>query len=312
MPNTSSNLSDKEEHLPEVEVLLATFNGQLYLSEFLESLCNQQGVKIHLRVSDDGSKDETIKILYKYAELFESFIIHEGPRRGPAANFFFLLRNSEQIFIALADQDDIWKPDHLINAITDLSNFNHIAALRFNATVEFGNGIKKNVWPSIESVPRIQNLILENQARGCTMVLNRQAVNLVNEYQPKNAVMHDWWILLQIQLIGKIVYSHLPEVNYRIHNSNFVGKPKKRKFGAIGNALSGKWAPYLQATEVYEVNKEITENEDVDKLSEFLELVNLPIYRKALRIIFYPGRLRTSFMDEIALRMILLLLKGVR
>ena len=76
MRNTSSNSSDKEERLPEVEVLLATFNGQLYLPEFLESLCNQQGVKIHLRVSDDGSKDETINILYKYAESFESFTIY--------------------------------------------------------------------------------------------------------------------------------------------------------------------------------------------------------------------------------------------
>jgi glycosyltransferase involved in cell wall biosynthesis len=312
MPNTSSNLFDKEERLPEVEVLLATFNGQLYLSEFLESLCNQQGVKIHLRVSDDGSKDETIEILYKYAKLFESFTIHEGPRRGPAANFFFLLRSSRQTFVALADQDDIWELDHLINAITDLSNFEHVAALRFNATAEFGNGVKKNIWPSIERVPRIQNLILENQARGCTMVLNRQAVNFVNKHQPKNAVMHDWWILLQIQLVGKIVYSHLTEVNYRIHDSNFVGKPKKRKFRAIGNALSGKWAPYLQATEVYQVNKDLTENDDVDKLSEFLTLINLPIYRKALRIIFYPGRLRSYLTDEIALRIILLLLKGAK
>ena len=144
------------------------------------------------------------------------------------------------------------------------------------------------------------------------MVLNKQAVDHVNKYQPENAVMHDWWILLQIQLIGEIVYSRLPEVNYRIHDSNFVGKPKKRKFGAVRNALSGKWGPYLQAAEVYAVNKEILGNEAVDKLSVFLKLINSPIYRKALRIIFYPGRLRSNFMDEIALRIILVLLKRAK
>jgi glycosyltransferase involved in cell wall biosynthesis len=301
MPNTSSNLSDKEEHLPEVEVLLATFNGQLYLPEFLKSLCNQQGVKIHLRVSDDGSKDETIKILYKYAESFESFTIHDGPRRGPAANFFFLLRNSQQIFIALADQDDIWELNHLINAITDLSNFNHKAALRFNATVEFGNGIKKNIWPSIESVPRIQNLILENQARGCTIVLNRQAVNLVNKYQPRNAVMHDWWIVLVALLTGRVVYGDKSEVNYRVHGDNAIGIKRRSVLKSIKVFCASGYSPLIQLIALSELTQKDGGGKFSKELQQIVEIFNLRYFQRLVQISRCKYRFRSRVSDEVKL-----------
>ena len=93
MPNISSTSLIEKQNLPEVEVLLATFNGASYLQEFLGSLAHQEGVKIHLRVSDDGSTDRTLEIVNSFKDQFASFNIYSGPCNGPSANFFSLIEN---------------------------------------------------------------------------------------------------------------------------------------------------------------------------------------------------------------------------
>ena len=54
--------------LKSVSVLLSTYNGANYLREQLESLKNQYGIKMHLIVRDDGSKDNSLEILREYKE----------------------------------------------------------------------------------------------------------------------------------------------------------------------------------------------------------------------------------------------------
>ena len=55
----------------DIEVLLATYNGAHFLNEFLDSLVEQEGVDIHLLVSDDGSTDSTLEIVNSYNSKFE-------------------------------------------------------------------------------------------------------------------------------------------------------------------------------------------------------------------------------------------------
>jgi glycosyltransferase involved in cell wall biosynthesis len=157
MRNTSTKLSAREQHLPEVEVLLATFNGAPYLKEFLDSLTRQEGVKIHLRVSDDGSTDETLKIVRFYENEFESCLISKGPCDGPSSNFFSLIDKATFDFIALADQDDVWFPEHLINSVLRLKSSGNPLTMTFCQVVET-NEISTNykrIWPNISSSPEL-------------------------------------------------------------------------------------------------------------------------------------------------------------
>ena len=148
MPSISSDLSTKKLDLPEVEVLLATFNGALYLSEFLNSLVQQHEVRIHLRVSDDGSTDGTLKIIDSYKNKFESCKIYSGPQKGPSANFFSLIEKATYDFVALADQDDIWLPNHLLSSIKRLSVTPDMPSMTFSAVMEFGKNLKsETIWP---------------------------------------------------------------------------------------------------------------------------------------------------------------------
>jgi len=115
MRNTSSNSSSKDSCPYEVEVLLATFNGGLHIQDFLESLLQQRHVVIHLRVSDDGSSDETLEIIEEYRVKFKTLDVLSGPKQGPAENFLHLIRRASFKFVALAAQVDVCASAHLFD-----------------------------------------------------------------------------------------------------------------------------------------------------------------------------------------------------
>ncbi len=291
----------------QVDVVLATFNGSRFLQEQLDSIACQQNVRINLYVSDDGSSDKTHEILEVNASNFSRVEVFVGPKKGPAANFFSLLRHTKAEFVALADQDDIWHQNHLINSIKDLLPLGSTPGMRFTAMNEFGDNIRERIWPKNKVLLSIENLLVENQARGCTTVLNRNAVNLINSYEPKAAVMHDWWILLLISLRGRVIYCAEPEVAYRIHDMNAVGLPKKRGFRAIRSSMSGAWPPMLQAIELFELNKNYLSEDTILKIENFTKIPNMNFLEKAKSTIFFPKRLRSSFVDELAVRLTLFL-----
>ena len=50
----------------QIDILLATYNGEKYIREQIESILNQSYKNIKLIISDDCSKDNTINILKEY------------------------------------------------------------------------------------------------------------------------------------------------------------------------------------------------------------------------------------------------------
>ena len=296
----------------EVGVVLATFNGAKYIREQLDSLIDQSGVTINLYVSDDGSTDQTKQIISEYCEAFSKVTFLEGPRKGPAANFFFLLVHTTEKYVAFADQDDIWDSRHLVNSINDLSVFEGIPTLRFSATRQFSEGSKTTIWPKNTKLPKLQQLLLQNPARGCSMVLNKDAVLRINLYQPNFAVMHDWWILLQIFISGKVIYSSVPEVNYRLHNSNFMGIPKKSRFKNFKNQRTKLYAIIWQAQELLEINREILSGTSMDTITLVADFESLDFFQKIKRILLNKNRFRYRVFEDLLLRIFLVIVRPLK
>ena len=311
MRPTSSDLLVKEEGLPEVEVLLATFNGELYLAEFLESLSLQEGVLIHLRVSDDGSTDKTLEIIDSNKDLFESCKVFTGPCRGPSQNFFSLIQKATYEFVALADQDDVWLPHHLTTAINRLSNTPDLPSMTFSAVAEFSEEKEgESIWPKRFPGADVRTLITENLARGCTFVMNSKSINLINLHQPKNAIMHDWWILLLIYSSGSVTWSLLPEVRYRIHQNNAVGiKPtlKVRIKRFQDNYRAREWSIVLQADELFEKYFWSMSSHKRHEIGSFVRGIESQLITGRCNLLFWPHRYRTNILDEIAVRLAVLI-----
>ena len=106
-----------------IEILMATYNGEKYLKEQIESLLNQKNVKISILVRDDCSTDNTQKILEEYQQkgLLKWYT---GEKLKAAFGFIDLINNaSEAEYYAFCDQDDVWDNDKLDIAIKKLEKF---------------------------------------------------------------------------------------------------------------------------------------------------------------------------------------------
>ena len=220
------------EHPDHVTILLASFNGAEFLPEQLASLAHQSHRDWSLIVSDDGSSDETVSIVLDFAGLIgiDRLSLQCGPQQGFAQNFLSLIRAAGPTtpFAALSDQDDVWLPEKLEKAVAELKNFPSAKpAVYLGRTIicdrdlnPFGHS------PLFERAPSFENALVQSIAGGNTMVLNRAALDILQESSVKaqNITSHDWWIYQMITGAGgEIVYDPQPMVQYRQHDANTIG-----------------------------------------------------------------------------------------
>jgi glycosyltransferase involved in cell wall biosynthesis len=296
----------------DIDVLLATYNGEFFLEEFLDSLAAQEHVNIHLIVSDDGSTDSTLETIKCYQSKFKRVTILHGPKKGPTSNFFYLLRASEGSFIALADQDDIWNKHHLKNSIDRIRN-NKLPTMTYSAVEEFNHlNTDRTIWPTKYRGPEFPAIIFENTARGCTFVLNQGARELVNLKEPKNAIMHDWWILLLLQVYGQVFYEPKPEIQYRLHSKNFVGVPTRRTLRFIETLKQGRWLPLVQLRELLDYPDSKFQKIETFDLDLFAKNLQGDFFLRFRRIVCARGiRYRQSLTGEIKIRIGVIFLKAL-
>jgi glycosyltransferase involved in cell wall biosynthesis len=312
MPSISSDSSVNELDLPEVEVLLATLNGERYLSEFLESLAQQQGVKIHLRVSDDGSTDKSLEIVESYSSKFASIRTLIGPQKGPSANFFFLMKHSHYDFVAIADQDDIWLPSHLIHSLKRLSLSADPLAMTFCQVAETSNPSSSEfrIWPKVTSPLELFGSFFENYARGCTIVMKKELVKLITDNSTDGAVMHDWWIYLVAKTCGSAIFSETCEITYRIHSENTIGRGPRiqsRLFSIFKTIRSNQWAPWKQLVQINQIFNQRMSVEAKNEISILIRLVDLSFSSKISAVFFSNRRFRKNLVSDFLVKTYLLI-----
>jgi glycosyltransferase involved in cell wall biosynthesis len=295
-------------------VLLATYNGGNYLEEFLNSLVKQNGVMIHLLVSDDGSTDTTLNILEQFRSQFSSLKILKGPQLGPAANFFSLLKESKMEFVALADQDDVWKSDHLANSIERIQDIpgDYLPVLSISRVSEFNEHDQSAyIWPKHKLEVLFPGILYENIGRGCTMVLNRALVDTVNRSNKEDAIMHDWWILLIAWLHGKIVLSQAAEIDYRIHSGNLVGSPKLTIISLLKRAIVSRLGRprHLQISSMHmQYSNRDACREGYDYLDDWFNKIHSKWYIR-IRILCGKTKLRSNKGEDLLLKISIVLFR---
>jgi len=211
---------------PRVAVLLSTYNGARFLEEQLDSLLAQRGVEVHLHARDDGSTDQTLEILARYAAHWPGLAgLAAGPNMGPAASFLELLRTApdDMDYYAFCDQDDVWLPEKLARATAALANDEGPALYCSNVLCVLES--LEPIGPARTSTRTdLHSLLYENSVYGCTTVMNPAARReIIRERPQQDITMHDWWSALIVAAQGVIHYDHEPQILYRQHGANSVG-----------------------------------------------------------------------------------------
>lgn len=222
----------------DITVLMSTYNGEKYLREQLDSILSQKGVIINLLVRDDGSTDNTQKILeeYKKKGLLNWYA---GENLGVAKSFFDLIDNApDSHFYAFSDQDDVWKKEKLKLAISKLNSDTDLPILyaaNYTLVDEKLNDLQVN--SEHVTTTTFPNSIICSCCTGSTMVFNKKLKDKIKMHRkPKVVYMHDDWIhKVCLAIGGKVIYDTTPVMLYRQHGSNVDGgiHSFKEKFNKV-------------------------------------------------------------------------------
>ena len=213
--------------IPLVAVLLATNEPTEYIKEQLESIRLQNNVRTIIYWGDYGSSPSAKENVRKLLKGFE-YREYEILDSGPAANFFFLLEQTVEDYVAFADQDDVWLPNKLTNQVNLLQNTPGIPSLA-HSNSELLVGHRRLSKRSRCNNHDFFSLAITNCCQGCTIMINKAAKRKICSSLPTKVIWHDWWMGLVVSLTGHIYFDVNTEVLYRIHKSNTIGIPNRWK-----------------------------------------------------------------------------------
>lgn len=223
-----------------IAVLLATYNGERFLREQIESLYAQTIKDWTIYVHDDGSTDGTKAILDEYAEKKDNFVVLDYPsQKGASNNFFSLLKRVDASYFFFADQDDVWMSNKMEKCLgrmlqIEKSTISKPVLVCCDACVtdEKLKVISPSLWERSGAHPEFLTNFNESAATpfvtGCTMLLNNAAKESVLWDVIEKATMHDAFITLCVfKAYGIVEPIRESLMYYRQHGENTLGAYSK-------------------------------------------------------------------------------------
>lgn len=229
-----------------VRILLATYNGEKYIGEMIESILAQDYTDWQLVLSDDQSKDGTVAILEDYAGKYPDRITHyrSGLHFGNAQGHFLHLLNQfpDAPYIMFCDQDDVWhnqKVSATLKKMQEIEKPGTPALVHTDLRVV--DGQLREMDPSFLGYSglsgdrvELKHLLVQNVVTGCTMMINRTLAELANAHMPEGKIlMHDWWLALIAASMGTVGFLNQATIDYRQHGNNTVGAKDTRSLSYI-------------------------------------------------------------------------------
>lgn len=219
-----------------IAILLATYNGENYIKEQIESILAQTLKDWKLYIHDDGSKDKTMEVVELYAKQYpDQIVVVDGaPTGGAKSNFFYLFHQVEAPFYMCCDQDDAWLPEKIEITKREMDNlirddedkpalvFTELCVVDGNLEV-IAENMRDYQGLDCKNV-RLNRALIQNVVTGCTMMVNRRLRDemvKINAYE--DVLMHDWWATLIAVRFGKVAFVETPTILYRQHGNNGVG-----------------------------------------------------------------------------------------
>ena len=278
-------------------VLLAAYNGEQFISQQLQTVLNQTNKPYKILINIDQSDDKTESIVQGFAKKNpEIQILNLNKRFGSAAaNFINLIIYADLTdinYIALADQDDIWKEDKLEKAIQKLEQgFDGYSS---NVQAFWEDGQKKIIEKN--QPQQKYDHLFESAGPGCTFVLKRELALKLQQFLKNGRFnqldnYHDWLIYAYARTQGfKWHIDSYPGVDYRQHSANVFGaNVGNRAFiSRVCRVLSGEGVDFA-----FRLIKELKEP------GPFIKSL-LPVTRmNLLRLAFYAKHCRRRTRDQV-------------
>jgi glycosyltransferase involved in cell wall biosynthesis len=232
-----------------LSVALCTYNGEKYLESQLQSLVDQTRRPDETVIVDDNSSDRTYQILKSFARNapFEVRLYQNVPNLGVSRNFDRAINLCAGDWIALADQDDFWKPEKLARLEAEANREPERTGGVFSNADVVDSALQPlgyTIWDRAQFTEPLRRIMSERGAlelllrkevvTGATLMFHRRHLAQVSPIPPR--WIHDAWIALVISAFAEIRF--LPEslILYRQHENNVIGArrvPLTKKLGLL-------------------------------------------------------------------------------
>lgn len=292
-----------------IEILLATYNGERFLPEQIESITSQSFKDYNILASDDNSSDCTFEILRSYESVLgEKIKVVQSNTHSAKENFYNLLDMADAEYIALCDQDDFWQSDKLEKSLkavqrlerrygketpilvhSDLEivdenlnsqNKKMSELTGISEAIKYAKKESKYLY-TISTEKSFSRYLVENNITGNTVIINKALLDIYK--RPEVSFMHDWWLGMIAFTFGKVGYLNECLVKYRQHESNELGAKNP-----------------LELRNIRKRNKQrIRENYDYmfAQVEEFLRLYKSELGKSRLADTYYAHKYLNAFAN---------------
>lgn len=298
---------------------MATYNGENFIRQQLESIINQSYQEFMIYICDDCSTDSTVSIINEFYQKYPDKICIEETEQNTGAakvNFINMMLKYKADYVMLCDQDDIWlsnKIELTLKRMQDAElNFGketpiliHTDLTVVNTQLEIINHSYRKMIDVDYSRKALKQALVQNIVTGCTVMYNKSLSNLLNSV-PSNMCMHDWWLFLIASAFGKIESVEEVTVLYRQHFSNSVGaidsKESKYRISRLLNNKQYKQdmlATYMQASSFYSEFCTKMSDQQLSLVKEYINIPSLPWIMRVMTILKL-GTLKKGVLRNIA------------
>lgn len=218
-----------------ISVCVATYNGEKYIKEQLNSILIQLDTDDEVIISDDGSTDQTLDIVRELKDARIQIVINKN-KHGFTHNFENALRNAKGDYIFLSDQDDIWAEDKVAVTLEVLKKCDFVISDCVTVNYEM-KILSKSRFEDFKMKPGFFRHLLKSRFLGCCMTFNRKVLDAALPFPDRDdLVEHDIWLAavafcyFNVQLVNK------PLIYYRRHGKN-ASEGGFTKGYSLGNKL---------------------------------------------------------------------------
>jgi len=277
--------------MAEIAIIVATYNGEKFIGEQLDSILRNSFTDFEIYVCDDGSSDDTKQVVAEYMTAHPNRIHwHKNEQNlGVIRNFLCAVEQIEADYFMFCDQDDVWLPDKLAHTLSCMKKAEE--ELPERPITVFGDatmvdGDLKPLGSSFQKVSNLNptdvslsHLVMENAAIGCTVMINCSVKQLLQEIPelPKEVRMHDCWVAMISAALGKLVFLDEELLLYRQHGNNTLGGMSdlayaRKNMGRLARIKAGLHDSCRQAGALLTVYGKYMTTEQQEVLRKFAEI----------------------------------------
>jgi len=247
---------------PNVAILMATYNGEKFLQEQIDSIFDQQDINLTLFISDDNSSDGTLELIKANKSKHANQVHFLGQRmssKGAADNFYHLINEmnvDEFDYFAFSDQDDIWPHHKISRAIQEMHLDN---ADGYSSDFIFFDETNRMQYFKKSYKQSQLDYFFETPGPGCSFVLTKKLFEDFQSQIRKTPVMkefiyHDWLIYAYARSKKyRWMIDASPNLFYRQHGANVVGANHglQASLRRINRIFFGQW--YKEITQLINI-----------------------------------------------------------